>query len=139
MKLDVKSILILVLLAISLFFGYKWFFGGNSEYKEKVKQLEKEFQELENQKKKVDLEISSWRSKFDSLSVEDRKLKQENIKLESQTRKAELEANKSKANLDRIKGDMKETQNKIEEFKKNPPNRTGDALLESLKNKTNNK
>ena len=24
---------------------------------------------------------------------------------------------------------------KIDEFKKNPPNRTGDALLESLKNK----
>ncbi len=139
MKLDVKSILILVLLAVSLFFGYKWFFGGNSEYKEKVKQLEKEFQELENQKKKVDLEISSWRAKFDSLSVEDNRLKQENIRLESQTRKAELEANKSKANLDRIKGDMKETQNKIEDFKKNPPNRTGDALLESLKNKTNNK
>jgi hypothetical protein len=29
-----------------------------------------------------------------------------------------------------------ETQQKIEDFKNNPPNRTGDALLESLKNKT---
>ena len=91
---------------------------------------------LENQKKAVDLEIATWKEKSDSLKKLDIKLQAELAKQEAQTRKAEIEANKSKANLDKLRGDLAETQHKIEEIKNHPPNRTGDALLESLKNKT---
>jgi hypothetical protein len=35
-----------------------------------------------------------------------------------------------------MKKDLEQTKQKIEEFKKNPPNRTGDDLLNSIKNKT---
>jgi len=35
-----------------------------------------------------------------------------------------------------MRKELEETRKKIEEIKNNPPNRTGDALLESLKNKT---
>ena len=135
-QLDIKSILILILLGLTILFGFKWFFSGDKASKERVKQLEQEFKDLENQKKSVDLEINSWRAKSDSLRQLDVKLQAELTRQEAQTKKAEIEANKSKANLDKLKHDLEETQHKIDEFKKNSPNRTGDALLESLKNKT---
>ena len=138
MKLDIKSILILILLGLTLLFGFKWFFSGDKASKERVKQLEQEFKNLENQKKAVDLEIATWKEKSDSLKKLDIKLQAELAKQEAQTRKAEIEANKSKANLAKLRGDLAETQQKIEEIKNNPPNRTGDALLESLKNKAKN-
>ena len=136
MKLDIKSILILILLGFTLLFGFKWFFSGDKASKERVKQLEQQFKELEAQKKVVDLEIITWRAKSDSLKQLDVKLQAEIAKQESLTKKAEAEANRSKANLDKMRHDLAETQRKIEEIKNHPPNRTGDDLLESLKNKT---
>ena len=136
MKLDIKSILILILLGFTLLFGFKWFFSGDKASKERVKQLEQQFKELEAQKKVVDLEIITWRAKSDSLKQLDVKLQAEIAKQELLTKKAEAEANRSKANLDKMRHDLAETQRKIEEIKNHPPNRTGDALLESLKNKT---
>lgn len=136
MKLDLKSILILIFFGLSILFGYKWYFSGDKESKERVKQLEKKFNELEKQKKPVDLEILSGQAKSDSLrNVYDR-LKSELAKLEKLTKEAEMEVKKSKANLDKIKKDLEETKKKIGEIRNNPPNRTGDVLLESLKNKT---
>jgi hypothetical protein len=38
--LDIKSILVLFFLVISLFFGYKWLYGGNSESRKRVKELD---------------------------------------------------------------------------------------------------
>jgi len=136
MKLDIKSILILILLGLTLLFGFKWFFSGDKESKERVKQLEQQFKELESQKKAVDLEIIAWRQKSDSLKQLGIRLQSEVIKQESLTKRAEAEAIKSKAILDKLRGDLAETQNKIKQIKNNPPNRTGNDLLESLKNKT---
>jgi F0F1-type ATP synthase membrane subunit b/b' len=50
--------------------------------------------------------------------------------------KAEKEAKNSNAKFSKIKKELSETREKIEEYKKNPPNRTGESLLESIKNKT---
>jgi chromosome segregation ATPase len=136
MKLDIKSILILILLGLTLLFGFKWFFSGDKSSKERVKQLEQQFKELESLKKSVDLEIITWRKKTDSLKNLSIKLQYELVEQESLTKKAESEAIKSKSNLDKLRSDLAETQNKIREIKNNPPNRTGNALLESLKNKT---
>lgn len=136
MKLDAKSILIMILLVSTLFFGYSWFFSDNKESKERVKQLEKEFKQLEKEKKLVDLEIIAWRSSYDSLVVLDKKIQAEIDRQEAITRKAEIEAQRSKANFDKLRLEIEKTKREIEEFRKNPPNRTGDALLESLKNKT---
>jgi len=136
MKLDIKDILILVLLGISLFLGYSWYFKGNSGYKEKVKQLEKEYKELEKEKNLIDLEITKWKSKYDSLEVVDKKIQSDLLLLQEEVKRAEEEAKKSKQQLSKIRAELAETRKKIEEFKRNPPNRTGDDLLESLKNKT---
>jgi chromosome segregation ATPase len=135
MKLDIKSILILVLLGLTILFGFKWFLSGDSASKERVKQLELQFDSLQKQKAAVDIEINSWKAKSDSLKQLDIKLQSELVKQEAQTKKAEIEANKSKANLDKLRHDMAETKSKINDFKNHPPNRTGDSLLQSLKNK----
>jgi hypothetical protein len=66
MKLDIKSIIILLLLGVSLFFSYYWFFGDNSEYKEKVKKLQNDYEVLESEKKILDSEISKLKLKYDS-------------------------------------------------------------------------
>jgi predicted negative regulator of RcsB-dependent stress response len=38
-QLDIKSILILILLGLTILFGFKWFFSGDKASKERVKQL----------------------------------------------------------------------------------------------------
>ena len=136
MKLDLKSILILVLLLTTLIFGYKWFYSNGSASKERIKQLELEFKELEKKKLANILEIDSLKNVFNLLKLEDARLKEELIKLENEARLAEITAAQSKQRFAELQAQLAETRRKIEEFKKNPPNRTGDALLQSLKNKT---
>lgn len=136
MKLDLKSILILVLLLTTLIFGYKWFYSNSSASNERVKQLELEFKELEKKKLANNLEIDSLKNAFNLLKLEDARLKEERVKLENEARLAEITAAQSKEKLAKLRAELAETRRKIEEFKKNPPNRTGDILIQSLKNKT---
>lgn len=136
MKVDIKNILILVLIIFSIISGYKWFIEGDSVSKEKVKQLEEEFKRLERKKDSLTISINKWKVKFDSLSVKGEELSKINAKLEIDVKKAESDANISKANLDKLRVDMLDTKKKIEDLKKNPTKRTGDDLLNSIKNKT---
>ena len=135
-KDKIYLILIGTLLLISLIFGYKWFYGGNSASQERVKQLEAQFKELEEKKKASDEKIKYWETQFASLQAKSDSLKAEIDALEKQAQTAEADAKKSKAKFEALSKELAETRHKIEEFKKNPPNRTGDLLLESLKNKT---
>ena len=56
---ETKNILIAVLLAGCMIFGFMWFFNGSGEYKEKIKQLEKEKKELEIN---TDIDIQAFES-----------------------------------------------------------------------------
>jgi chromosome segregation ATPase len=132
-KLDINSILIIFLLATSLFFGYKWYFERSSESKKRVKELEEKFREIQKQKAENLKEILFWRERFDSLRVEDSVLVGKIAQLEEKRKQAEIDANRSKANLQRLREELEKTRKKIEAFKKNPPNRSGDLLLQSLK------
>lgn len=129
-------IVIAVLLVFCLIFGYKWYFGGNSASEERVKQLEKEFLALEEKKKASEERIKYWENQFNCLKKQDDSLKTKIFEMEQATLAAEINAKKSKAKFEKIMKELEETRKKIAEFKKNPPNRTGDLLLESLKNKT---
>lgn len=136
MKLDFKSILILILLGFALFFGYKWYFTDNSDYKNKIKELEEQYQLLEDEKNKNNLIIEGYKVELDSIMVQDSLNLIKISELEVRVYDAEINAENSKKEFDKIQKQLEETRKKIEEFKKNPPNRTGDALLESIKNKT---
>lgn len=134
--LDIKSILVLFFLVISLFFGYKWLYGGNSESRKRVKELEKEFNELEKQKEENAKSILVWKNRFDSLQTEGNRLHEELKLLEKTTQEAEAAAEKSKSSLEKLRKELAETRKKIDKIKKDPPVKGEDALLQSLKNKT---
>ncbi len=136
MKFDIKTIIILVLLGISLLFGYKWFFSNDPSLKKRLKEIESEYNTLEEKKKDADKRIKELENEFIVLQKKDKELQDKVVKLESDIKIAEQNAANSKNNLDKMKKELEETKHKIEDFKKNPPNRTGDDLLNSLKNKT---
>lgn len=136
MKLDFKSILILILLGLTLIFGYKWYFTDNSDYKNQIKELKEKYQLLENEKKENNLIIQKYKIELDSIMVQDSLNVIKISELESKVFEAEKQAEKSKKKFNELQKKLEETRKRIEEFKKTPPNRTGDDLLNSIKNKT---
>ncbi len=137
MKFDLKKILILVLLVISTVFGLMWFFGGNDASKEKVKQLEQEYEKLEKEKTLVDANILLLQSKYNTLDIKDKKLEIEIKKSKSDTKLAEEKARKSKLDLDKVQDGITNNRKEIERLRKNPPVLTDEELLDALIKKTN--
>ena len=135
MKNELKNILVTVLLCLTLIFAYSWILedGGSDE---KVDALKRELEELSLKKKESDRIKDSLRSETDRLESQGKRLESDISRLESEIRDAIARANQSAKNLDRINKELAETRRKIEEFKKNPPNRTGDDLINSIKIKT---
>lgn len=136
-KLDIKTILILILLLASTVFGLMWFFGGNDASKERVKQLETEYKKLEQEKAAADSKILVWQGKFNAADEKDKKLAIEVTKSKADAKLADARAKKSKADLDKVQSGITENRKEIEALKKNPPTLTDDELLEALIKKTN--
>ena len=110
--------IISILLIISLVFGLMWFLGSDSGSKERIHQLENNIAALEKKKQISEKNIAYWIKRFSNLQK-----RQDSINLV----------------IGRLKKELASTRKKIEDFKKNPPNRTGNSLLESIKNKTSKK
>ena len=136
MKLDIKSILILILLGFTLIFGYKWYFSTDGEIGEKLDQLQERYDEIELKKQESNKRLEDNSFIIDSLMLVDSLNGEKIALLEFNIREAEDKATESADNLSRRKRELADTRKKIEELKKNPPNRTGDDLLNSIKNKT---
>lgn len=134
-ELDIKTMLIILFFTLSVIFGLKWYFGSNVD-RDKVKELEKEFKELEKQKAETDERIKQWEYKFQELDKRDSDLREQQKIYEKQIITYTNIVNKDKNELYELKKKMENTRKKIEEFKKNPPNRTGEDLINSIKNKT---
>jgi len=131
--------IISILLIISLVFGLMWFFGSDSGSKERIKQLENNITTLEKKKQISEKNIEYWIKRFSSLQERQDSINSVIASLEKEASVAEANANISKNKLGALKKELDSTRKKIEEFEKNPPNRTGDSLLESIKNKTSKK
>jgi hypothetical protein len=132
---NIQILLNIFLLVLALFFGYKWLYQNDGASEERIKQLEKELKEILKKKELNTKEIDFWKKRFDSLSVEDLKLRDQIIALEKETQAAERDALISKKKLEEIRANLILIRKKIENFKKNPPNREDEELLNSLKNK----
>ena len=135
MKNELKNILVSVLPCMTLIFAYSWVFDDDGA-EEKVNAMKRELEELSLKKKESDRIIDSLGIEADRLKSQEQRFKSDISRLESEIRDAISRANLSAKNLDRIKKELAETRRKIEEFKKNPPNRTGDDLINSIKIKT---
>ena len=134
-KIDLKSIIIIILFIVCGVFYTKAMLEGN-EHKEQRKELEKENRSIEKEKKKIRKEYETLLMKFEKDSI---KL----VKLESEYEDLNFKLIQVDKSLKQKNKELKEAliQNQklnkdIEEFKKNPPNRTGENLLNSVKEKT---
>lgn len=136
MKLDIKSILILVLLGFTLIFGYKWYFSGDDTSEEKLNQLQEQYDEIEKEKQESNKRLNDNSIIIDSLMLADSLNTERIALLEFNVREAEDKAEESAGKLSEMQKQLAATRKKIKELKKNPPNRTGDDLLNSIKNKT---
>lgn len=131
----IKSAIFLVLLAVTAFFGAKWYLKTDKESEDRIKAIESEYKELQAKKDSSDAKIAVWHTKFDSIRGEDIALKNQVEHLSKQTAAAERAATKSKLELDAAKAHTETLRANIAKLESNPPNRTGDDLLQSLKNK----
>lgn len=135
MKLDIKSILILILLVFSLFFGYKWYYGTDyNDYKNKIKELRGSNNLLKSQRDSIRVILVNLKNDLDLLKDKEDLLNSEIDSMRIEIENAKTNSNKSKSELDKLKSELKETRKRIDYLKDNPPNRTGDDLIQSLKN-----
>lgn len=134
-KLDIKSILILVLLAFSLLFFYKWYFSGVDNYKEQVKSLREDNKLIKERRDSIDLHLKSLKGEYNKLKQEDSVLRIKISNLDSEIRVAKDKANNSNNQLNSIRKQLEQTKNDIKHLEDNPKNRKEDDLLNSLKNK----
>jgi hypothetical protein len=137
MKFDIKTILILILLAAATLFGLKWFFSGSDASMEKIKQLETEYKKLEQDKAAADAKILVWQGKFNAADAKDKQLAVAVARSKADAKLADEKAKRSKADLDKVHVGIEENRKEIESLKKNPPALSDDELLEALIKKTN--
>ena len=116
-----------------------WFLGSDSGSKERIHQLENNIAALEKKKQISEKNIAYWIKRFSNLQERQDSITLVIGRLEKEAITAETNANISKNKLETLKKELASTRKKIEDFKKNPPNRTGNSLLESIKNKTSKK
>lgn len=133
---DIKNIIIGVLLFFCLLFGYIWFLGGGKSYRDKIKSLEKTRLELIQERTNLDYAVDSLKKENQKLIQKDKILSDKVNKQDKEIATAKANAAKSMAELNGIKSGLKDTQEKIKEIQENPIKRSGDDLLNSLKQKT---
>lgn len=134
MKLDKKSIIILVLLGVSVIFFGLWYFKG-SDTKNKIKELESENRQIEVTMDSLYNVNKSLKLDFDKFQI---------VINDGEKSIKQIEQNLSKVKLDLINANIKvkdgqkslsEIKKKIEDLKRNPINRTDSLLINSLKEK----
>jgi TolA-binding protein len=136
MKLDIKSIIILILIIFSTISAYHWFIKGDDLSKEKIKRWEDEFKKLQREKDSISINITNLKLRFNELNKKKDSLESQNKLLENKIIEVEKESQKSKTELNEMRKNQKATLKEIENLKNNPIRREGEDLLESLKNKT---
>ena len=136
-QIDSKSILIILLLAFSLFFGYKWYFSmsDRKEWKDKVEQLNKENKALIDKRDSLQSSLNDLKIIYDDIVVKDSLLQIQISDLEKDIIDSKNKANRTVKELNKIKQELEENKRRIEELINNPIDKTDNELIESLKNK----
>jgi septal ring factor EnvC (AmiA/AmiB activator) len=133
--LDIKSIMIVVLFVISGIFFTQWYFGGENHRKERI-DLQKQNKELQKQKEDLSKDFDRLRKKFEKDSTDLEKIKIEIKYLDIKLKDKDAQIYKANKDLKDFKAGISKTKAEIQDLKDNPIKRTGDNLLESIKEKT---
>lgn len=134
-KMDIKTILILVLLTVCTAFFYNWLYTDTGNGDER-KKLEKQNKEIELEKKKIQSLYILTEKKFKRDSTELVALKKEIDELRDDLAESERKLKSSKQELEKAKIEQQKTREKIKDLEENPIKRTGESLKESLKEKS---
>ena len=135
---DTKNLIIIVISIVAIFLLITYFYGSSGYkkvikmYEEKALELEKKRDELREQveyfkeeARKDSIEAAAYEFKIDSVS---KLIAQKEIQI--QILRGDLQVQREK---------KKETEKKIDDLSKNPIVRNGDNLIQSLKEKTDQK
>ena len=136
MRLDIKSIALLVLTGACILFFGMWLFKG-SDYKDKIKALEIENKKIESVRDSIKSANASLKLDFDKNRSEIDKRDQKIKLIESEILKTKKDLKIATAQVEADRKSLKETKDKIEKLKKDPIKREGDELINSLKEKLN--
>jgi chromosome segregation ATPase len=136
MKIDIKTIIIGLLLVFSIIFFWKWYTNGDSTYKKELDALARENKSLQDKRDSLYKERLQLENELKIIQTKSFELEREISNLEKEVEEQKRNSKKSRIELDKLRAELEETKKKIEELKTNPPNRTGDDLLNSLRNKT---
>jgi chromosome segregation ATPase len=138
-NIDYKSIFILLFLGLTIFFGLKWYLGSNDNdfYKSRVKELRKENKELQIRRDSLSKENTILVSKLDSIVIKDSLLSIQIKVLSGDIEEYKRRSNITLIELSQIKNKLRESENKIKDFINNPPIKTEDEIIESLKRQLN--
>jgi chromosome segregation ATPase len=134
-KMDAKTIIIIVLLTILGGFYIKGMFTPD-EHASEIAKLEKANKEIVKQKEDLEGTFKVTKELFERDSTNVVKLKKELKLLESILAKKEEDLRLSKEALRKAKLETEKIRAKIKDIEENPIKRTGDDLLESIKQKT---
>lgn len=135
----VSNIIIVVLLSLVVYFGYKWYFSfDNKEYKNQLEQLKKDNENLINTRDSLKVSIINLEKEYDIISKSDSLLKVEVDNLSLDIEKSKERASYSYDKLVKVREDLLKSRERINQLMKNPPIKSDSLLIESLKNKLNN-
>ena len=135
MKLDLKSILIIISFVGFAIFFTKWFLDGSSHKKENKKlkseiaAIQKDRDNLKKERVEIDKRIVVLEV---SISESKNRIEQLNVRLA----KNQEELKEAKSKLSGLESDLSENKKKIQYLKDHPIKRTGGDLLNSLKEKS---
>lgn len=135
-NLDFKTITIFVLLTLLMGVGYNWYFKADKDYKKQVQILKDENKKIQKTRDSLSIDIQNLEKEFDIIKSNEETLLLKIETLDVEISDSKNKANRTKSELDKIRKELLETNNKIKDLKNNPPNRTGDDLINSIKNKT---
>lgn len=134
MKIDLKTI---ILFGMCLVFFGLWYFKTDKSSEDLISKLEKENIEIRLQRDSVDNIIDKLNGDIieisEILDIKYEEIKDLNTKLSEATRDTE----EAERRYRKAMKEMEERLKKYEDLKKNPPNREGDELIKSLREKLN--
>jgi chromosome segregation ATPase len=112
--------------------------NSTSDYREELKRLKIENKSLREGRDLLSKNILILEDEFSTLKKKEMQILVRLRKTEKELSEYKDIAQISEDQLLNMRSEMKETEEKIREFRENPPNRVGQDLIISLRNKTSN-
>jgi chromosome segregation ATPase len=136
-NMSMKNIIILVLFALVIFFGYKSFFDIDDSYKDEIELLKEDNRKLIKKRDSLNKNIRTLEEDLVDIKSRDSILLLDIDKTRDSIDNAKNIADRTKKELDSIRTKISKGRNKIDSLIDNPPNKSDSLLLQSLKIKLN--